>query len=230
SAKLLLVADIVHAGGGGGGGAQDQSKTAFLIAGYARYKCPYFECGSNGALTAGSATERQLRSNHRRLIKLQEDQKLEEDNPLKLASVGNWKTQGTSLTPSAPQGAPAAAIIAEVMELALTPPPENPFAVDHSYFDTQTLEESVLASGAMVDFLRKVYLKESPYAEMGEFQFKRVVPIAFWSLCAFPFPAPSFPLNHPLPALRHKELDGIVGRVLVICTEYFTYTELTQGA
>lgn len=118
---------------------KDTTKTAFLIAGYARYKCPYVW----------------LRSNHKRLIKLQEDQKLEEDNPLKLETVANWKTYDIKVWE----------IMAEVLALALSPAPENPFAIDHTYYDGLTLEESILTTGAMLEFLRKVFLKNPPYAE-----------------------------------------------------------------
>ncbi|CAG8633722.1 4502_t:CDS:2, partial [Cetraspora pellucida] len=95
---------------------KDESNHVFLIAGYARYKCPYVW----------------LRSNHKRLIQLQDDQKLETDNPLKLDTIAAWKTQDIKLWD----------IIAEVITLSLSPPPENPFEINHAYYDTLPLEES----------------------------------------------------------------------------------------
>lgn len=119
---------------------KDTTKTAFLIAGYARYKCPYVW----------------LRSNHKRLIKLQENQQIEEDNPLRLESVANWKTYDIK----------AWEIISEVISLALSPPPENPFTIDHTYFDSMPMEESIVCTGAMIEFLQKVFIKDTPYSEM----------------------------------------------------------------
>ncbi|CAG8461139.1 36785_t:CDS:2 [Racocetra persica] len=118
---------------------KDEANHVFLIAGYARYKCPYVW----------------LRSNHKRLIQLQDDQKLETDNPLKLDTIAAWKTQDIKLWE----------IIAEVITLSLSPPPENPFEINHSYYDTLPLEECAVSTGAMVDFLQKVYLKDTFYAD-----------------------------------------------------------------
>ncbi|KAG9284543.1 hypothetical protein G9A89_014147 [Geosiphon pyriformis] len=118
---------------------RDTSKTVFLIAGYARYKRPYVW----------------LRSNHKRLIQLQDDQKIETDNPLKLETLADWKNQNIMLWD----------IIAEIISLSLSPPPANPFEIDHTYYDTLPLEESAVITGAMANFLQKVYLKDTPYAD-----------------------------------------------------------------
>ncbi|CAI2191002.1 189_t:CDS:2 [Funneliformis geosporum] len=117
---------------------KDETNHVFLIAGYARYKCPYVW----------------LRSNHKRLIQLQDDQKLETDNPLKLDTIAAWKTKDIKLWD----------IIAEVITLCLDKAPENPFEIDHSYYDTLPLEEMAVSTGAMVEFLQKVYLNDTPYA------------------------------------------------------------------
>lgn len=55
---------------------KDQTKTAFLIAGYARYKRPYVW----------------LRSNHQKIAKISPDlsTSVENDAPVKLASVDKW--------------------------------------------------------------------------------------------------------------------------------------------
>ncbi|CAG8532375.1 4996_t:CDS:2 [Acaulospora colombiana] len=120
--------------------AKDESNHVFLIAGYPKYKCPYVW----------------LRSNHKRLIQLRDDQKLETDSPLKLDTIAAWKNQDVKLWD----------IIAEVMTLSLTPQaPENPFEVDHSYYDTLPLEESIVRTGAMVHFLQNAYLRDTSYAD-----------------------------------------------------------------
>ncbi|CAG8529655.1 1841_t:CDS:10, partial [Diversispora eburnea] len=91
---------------------KEESNHVFLIAGYAKYKCPYVW----------------LRSNHKRLIQLQDNQKLETDNPLKLETIAAWNNQ-------------------EVITLSLIPQsPENPFKVDHSYYDTLPLEECAVST------------------------------------------------------------------------------------
>ncbi|RIA87917.1 hypothetical protein C1645_776268 [Glomus cerebriforme] len=118
---------------------KDETNHVFLIAGYARYKCPYVW----------------LRSNHKRLIQLQDDQKLETDNPLKLDTIAAWKTRDIRLWN----------IIAEVITLCLDPAPENPFEINHSYYDALPLEEMAVSTGAMVDFLQKVYLMDTSFAD-----------------------------------------------------------------
>jgi len=59
-------------------------------------------------------------------------------------------------------------IMAEIITLSLSPPPTNPFEIDHSYYDTLPVEECAVSTGAMVDFLQKVYLKDVEYADKGE--------------------------------------------------------------
>jgi hypothetical protein len=62
-------------------------------------------------------------------------------------------------------------ILAEVVTLSLQPPPSNPFAINHAYFDGLPLEESIVLVGAMIDFLQKVYLKNYPFEAQGERRF-----------------------------------------------------------
>lgn len=57
--------------------------------------------------------------------------------------------------------------MAEIITLTLSPSPINPFRINHSYFDTLPLEECVIATGAMMDFLQRVYMKDTPYTESG---------------------------------------------------------------
>ena len=64
-------------------------------------------------------------------------------------------------------------IIAELVKLCTYPAPLNPFAVDYSYFDELPLNERVLATGAMVNFLQKVITyqtKDKPYTAKGKIQ------------------------------------------------------------
>ncbi|KAG0205495.1 hypothetical protein BGX28_002931 [Mortierella sp. GBA30] len=118
---------------------KDQSRATFLIAGYPRYKCPYVW----------------LRSNHKRLIQNNHDQKFETNDPLKLSAISSWRTDDIRLWD----------IMAEIITLTLSPSPINPFRINHSYFDTLPLEECVVATGAMLDFLQRVYMKDTPYTE-----------------------------------------------------------------
>ena len=55
----------------------------------------------------------------------------------------------------------------EVLLLILSPPPENPFAVDLAYWDTVPVEEAVFSTGAMIDFLQRVYYRNPPYSGKG---------------------------------------------------------------
>ncbi|KAF9961876.1 hypothetical protein BGZ70_008194, partial [Mortierella alpina] len=118
---------------------KDESRATFLIAGYPRYKCPYVW----------------LRSNHKRLIQNNHDQKFETNDPLKLNTISSWRTDDVRLWD----------IMAEIITLTLSPSPINPFRINHAYFDTLPLEECVVATGAMLDFLQRVYMKDTPYTD-----------------------------------------------------------------
>ncbi|KAI9593332.1 hypothetical protein BDF19DRAFT_166668 [Syncephalis fuscata] len=123
--------------------AKDTARTVFLIAAYARYKCPYVW----------------LRSNQDRLLETQDsDPTISSDAPIRLDSVTNWRHRDIQLVD----------IIAEITQQTLDPPPENPFAVDHSFFESQPLEESMLLTGAMVDFLQRLCLRKYSYTEQGK--------------------------------------------------------------
>jgi hypothetical protein len=54
-------------------------------------------------------------------------------------------------------------VIAEIIQKTIQPPPENPFELDHSYFEQQPVEENMLLTGAMIDFLQKLCLRRYPY-------------------------------------------------------------------
>ncbi|RKP24275.1 hypothetical protein SYNPS1DRAFT_29958 [Syncephalis pseudoplumigaleata] len=119
---------------------KETSHTAFLIAAYSRYKCPYVW----------------LRSNQERLLEAPDtEQAISADAPIRLESVTNWRHRDIQLVD----------IVAEITLQTLDPPPENPFAVDHAFFDTLPLEESMLLTGAMVDFLQRLCLRKFSYTE-----------------------------------------------------------------
>ena len=128
---------------------KDTRKTAFLVAGYARYERPYVW----------------LRSNHTHFLNIlalsSGETALRRDDPLKLESVRAWKTNDQVKVWS---------IIAEIVQLAFSPlPPKNPFAIDHQYFNELNLAVSLVETGAMIHFLRKVLATErtAPYREQG---------------------------------------------------------------
>ncbi|KAI8323349.1 hypothetical protein GQ54DRAFT_296787 [Martensiomyces pterosporus] len=112
----------------------------FLIAGYPRYRCPYVW----------------LRTDHNSLIALGPNQKMEKDVPLKLESVDCWRQ--FDIRPWD--------VLVEVICTVLSPPPENPFAVDYAYFDKITIEERVVLTGAMLEFLRRVYLRHYFFSDI----------------------------------------------------------------
>ncbi|KAF9348088.1 hypothetical protein BGX26_000466, partial [Mortierella sp. AD094] len=56
-------------------------------------------------------------------------------------------------------------IMAEIITLTLSPSPVNPFRINHAYFEALPLEECVIATGAMTDFLQRVYMKDTPYTD-----------------------------------------------------------------
>ncbi|KAF9949061.1 hypothetical protein BGZ65_007624 [Modicella reniformis] len=118
---------------------KDESRVTFLLAGYPRYKCPYVW----------------LRSNHKQLIQNNNDQKIEANDPLKLLTISAWRTDDIRLWD----------IMAEIITLTLSLSPVNPFRINHVYFETLPLEECVVATGAMMDFLQRVYMKDTPYTD-----------------------------------------------------------------
>ncbi|KAG0221601.1 hypothetical protein BGX31_009715, partial [Mortierella sp. GBA43] len=96
-----------------------------------------------------------LRSNHKQLIQNNNDQKIEANDPLKLWTISAWRTDDVRLWD----------IMAEIITLTLSPAPINPFRINHAYFETLPLEECVVATGAMMDFLQRVYMKDTPYTD-----------------------------------------------------------------
>ncbi|RKP38043.1 hypothetical protein BJ085DRAFT_36123 [Dimargaris cristalligena] len=123
---------------------KDTQYTSFLIAAYSRYRCPYVW----------------LRSNHERLIRIKENQTIETENPLKLESTSCWKQ--FDIRPWD--------IIVEVVCLTLRPQPENPFAIDHEYFDRLPLEEVVVRTGAMVRFLQRMSVRHYYFSDSQDLE------------------------------------------------------------
>lgn len=117
-----------------------ENTTLFLIAGYARYCCPYVW----------------VRSNHKRLIKLIGDSANDKDSPLRLKTTMTWKDSDYNIWD----------IVAELVKLCCYPAPINPYEIDFDYFDSLTLPEQVLGTAAMCNFLQKVFINvpdDKPY-------------------------------------------------------------------
>ncbi|KAJ2785634.1 hypothetical protein H4R18_000450 [Coemansia javaensis] len=111
----------------------DPHAVNFLIAGYQRYRCPYVW----------------LRTDHERLVEPDDARDLDKDAPVLLNTVSCWRHY--DIRPWD--------VIVEIICYTLDPWPENPFSVDHAYFDRLTVEERVVATGAMLEFLRRAYLR-----------------------------------------------------------------------
>ncbi|KAF7723832.1 hypothetical protein EC973_001557 [Apophysomyces ossiformis] len=89
----------------------------------------------------------QLRSHHEHLIQANED---DTDNPLMLKTTAKWKREETSLWE----------IVWEIVAMTLNV--ANPFALDTNYISSLPVEESILLSGALTDFLQTVWLQAEP--------------------------------------------------------------------
>ncbi|KAK3802931.1 hypothetical protein RRG08_020032 [Elysia crispata] len=108
----------------------DAETTLFLVAGYARYSCPYVWA----------------RSNHERLFKLSGNEASDRDSPLRLKSTAKWKDGDIH----------AIDIVSELVRLCTYPSPRNPFEVNLEYFQSLPQPEQLLASAAMVSMLQKI--------------------------------------------------------------------------
>ncbi|PIK39771.1 hypothetical protein BSL78_23392 [Apostichopus japonicus] len=108
-----------------------QDSTLFLLAGYGKYSCPYVW----------------VRSNHDRLVKLNEENKCNKDSPLRLKTTSAWNEKDIR----------AWEILAELVKLNTRPSPSNPFAVDLQYFDSLDIGERVIALGAMSHLLQQIF-------------------------------------------------------------------------
>ncbi|KAJ2057210.1 hypothetical protein GGI01_003050 [Coemansia sp. RSA 376] len=134
---------------------RDTEGVNFLVAGYPRYKCPYVW----------------LRTDHQRLIIVADDEgkPVEKDVPLRLESIDCWR-----LYDIRPWD-----VMVEVICTAMAPPPENPFAVDYAYFDRITVEERVVVTGAVLEFLRRVYLRHYFFSDIVMADIKKLQKLHF---------------------------------------------------
>ncbi|XP_072034055.1 uncharacterized protein [Amphiura filiformis] len=111
-------------------------RTVFLIAGYAKYSCPYVW----------------VRNNHERLVKLKDGDSskpsISRDSPLKLKSTSHWNDKDIRIWD----------VLGELVKLSSLPSPHNPFAVDLEYFTSLPVNERIVASAAMVHFLQCVLI------------------------------------------------------------------------
>ncbi|XP_071950360.1 uncharacterized protein [Antedon mediterranea] len=154
----------------------DDGSTLFLLAGYARYSCPYVW----------------VRNNHERLVTLAKDnERFSKDSPLKLKSTTAWNDKDVQVWD----------IVAELVKINTLPVPRNPFAVDTNYFDMLDLEERFLSTGAMVNFLQKVLdhgadkgysgLVTEDLRELSKRHFKDLLLVTQKLKAAHPTPQPS---------------------------------------
>ncbi|KAI8647657.1 hypothetical protein BD408DRAFT_408285 [Parasitella parasitica] len=141
---------------------QEKNKIVFLVAGYAKYRCPYVW----------------LRSHHDQLIRAQPGHIEDDDNPLQLQKTNEWKINDVSLWE----------MVAEV--LLMTSNPKNPFQVDFDYIEKLPVEESVLLTGSLLAFLQNVWIEADPsivfaddlYAEIQALQSRLIDNVYSYSL------------------------------------------------
>ncbi|ORX63814.1 hypothetical protein DL89DRAFT_298043 [Linderina pennispora] len=118
----------------------DKDGISFMLAGYPRYRCPYVW----------------PKTDHESLLHTGRNQRLGRDLPLKMETVETWRV--FDIRPWD--------ILVELIVTAVNPPPENPFLVDHDYFDALPIEERVVVTGAMLEFQRRIYLRHYYSANM----------------------------------------------------------------
>jgi len=130
--------------------------TLFLIAGYARYSCPYVW----------------VRSNHERLLQMAGEVDSDRDSPLRLKSTARWKDGDVHLLD----------ILAELVKLTTYPAPRDPFEVDLDYFRSLVQPDALLASAAMLACLQKIVIGTAdakPYAGKVSESFHHVSKLHF---------------------------------------------------
>ncbi|XP_032827918.1 uncharacterized protein LOC116952565 isoform X1 [Petromyzon marinus] len=107
-----------------------EGRTLFLVAGYARYGCPYVWA----------------RSSHERLLRLDASDASVRDNPLKLRTTSAWPNADVHVWD----------VVAEVVRLCAWPAPRNPLALDMAALHALPPTERGLATGALLAFLHRV--------------------------------------------------------------------------
>ncbi|KAI7890622.1 uncharacterized protein EV154DRAFT_511027 [Mucor mucedo] len=130
----------------------EKDRTVFLIAGYAKYRCPYVW----------------LRSHHEQLI---QPDHLEDDNPLQLSKTTEWKNNSIYYLPIdfffrfiyylfIILDVSLWEILSEILSMTIRP--DNPFELDFGYIDALPLEEAVLLTGGLIVFLENIWVQADP--------------------------------------------------------------------
>ncbi|XP_064639256.1 uncharacterized protein LOC135494878 [Lineus longissimus] len=109
---------------------EDPNKTMFLLACYTRYNRPLVWA----------------RTNQERLKLILGSSKIDQDNPLALKSTTLWKDKEVKIWE----------ILAELVRVNTRPHPSNPFAIDWDYLETLSLQERILLSASLINFLQRV--------------------------------------------------------------------------
>lgn len=156
---------------------QDDSSTLFLIAGYARYNCPYVWVSS--VYTNDYYTRLRLSVLKSELLLSFRFGRIMNDwldwvvktrprktfpfssNPLQtgrkqvkwaISNSNHWRSHVSICWAEAKVWD----VIAELVHICTSPSPPNPFAVDIEYFEALSVRERVLATAAMINLLRSV--------------------------------------------------------------------------
>lgn len=132
---------------------KDTGGVNFLIAGYPKYKCPYVW----------------LRTDHQRLVDREDSTEavVDKDMPLRLESIDCWRQ--FDIRPWD--------VLVEVICTCLQHGEnslENPFTLDYGYFEQIPLEERLVVTGAMLEFLRRVYLRHYFFSDLVLADIKRL--------------------------------------------------------
>ncbi|KAI9320143.1 hypothetical protein BX666DRAFT_1376322 [Dichotomocladium elegans] len=135
--------------------------TVILFTGYLRYMCPYIYvrnrnggCGGGRERWMGSLQQRrfgiltidgqQFRSYH--------EEGTNFDAPFELQTTLDWRRKDVELWE----------MVIEVLSVILKPCPPNPFQVDLAFIDKLPLEEGLLLTGALLNFLQTVWAHATP--------------------------------------------------------------------
>ncbi|KAI8971823.1 hypothetical protein BDF20DRAFT_886683 [Mycotypha africana] len=110
----------------------------FLITGYMKYRCPYVWLKSHQLELLKKTTESVCNNGN---------------NPLQLQSTQDWKTKNVSLWE----------IVAEILKM--TTNAKNPFEIDNDVLEKLSLQEAILLSGSLLNFLETVFLELKPAQE-----------------------------------------------------------------
>ncbi|KAI8379383.1 uncharacterized protein BYT42DRAFT_545746 [Radiomyces spectabilis] len=113
-----------------------KNRIVFLIAGYARYRCPYVW----------------LRTQQDSFLDNDSEAGETADNPLHLKSTMDWKVKDIALWE----------IVWELISMVTETTISNPFKVDFAYLDRLPEKERILCSGALLSFLQQIWIQSEP--------------------------------------------------------------------